>query len=123
MDRKLEDEIDALRNAVITAKLTHASRDFDAALSNLITKAEKLADVFESFTEILYGQGYQVANWHLNGDLEPMDVFFDNNTAEEVAELRNAILEFKGSVLVQGTEHRKSGAGDEVKVTYEVKLE
>lgn len=26
-----------------------------------------------------YGEGLDVANWHMNGDLEPLDNFFDQN--------------------------------------------
>lgn len=29
--------------------------------------------------DMFYGQNMEVANWHLNGDLEPIDSFFDNN--------------------------------------------
>ena len=29
--------------------------------------------------DMFYGQNMEVANWHLNGDLEPIDSFFDEN--------------------------------------------
>lgn len=35
----------------------------------------KLKEVVET----LYGKGLQVANWHMNGDLEPLDNLFEEN--------------------------------------------
>lgn len=29
--------------------------------------------------DTLYGQGLEVANWHMNGDLEPLDNLFEEN--------------------------------------------
>jgi hypothetical protein len=107
MVRSLEDEIDALKSAIVSAKLSHATRDYDAALTDMIAKAQKCADAFENLTSVLYGKGHEVLGWHLNGDTEPLDSFFDDNTSDEIAELRDAILEFKGSVLVQGVEVKK----------------
>jgi hypothetical protein len=45
----------------------------------------KLAEIHETF----YGGGYELAHWHLNGDLEPIDSFFESNDWEptRVAEL------------------------------------
>lgn len=36
---------------------------------------QKLKDIIDT----LYGQNLYVANWHLNGDLKPMDEFFEDN--------------------------------------------
>lgn len=38
---------------------------------------EKLQKFKEYFDE-LYGQGYEIANWHMNGDLEPFDNFYES---------------------------------------------
>jgi len=39
-------------------------------------RAERIvAEIWETF----YGQNMQVANWHQNGELEPMDTFFESN--------------------------------------------
>ncbi|MDF2884884.1 MAG: hypothetical protein K0R54_5454 [Clostridiaceae bacterium] len=43
-------------------------------------RIEHLQKFYDYFCE-LYGTGLDVANWHLNGDLEPFDNFFDS--AEE----------------------------------------
>ena len=36
---------------------------------------QKLRDIIDT----LYGQNLYVANWHLNGDLKPIDEFFEDN--------------------------------------------
>lgn len=33
----------------------------------------------EEITSELYGKGLDVVGWHLNGDLEPLDTWFDDN--------------------------------------------
>lgn len=42
---------------------------------------------YKDYMTALYGEGYQVANWHLNGDLEPLDTFLDSAEAEYEAVL------------------------------------
>ncbi|OOE71729.1 hypothetical protein [Salinivibrio kushneri] len=51
-----------------------SQRNFNLALRNKQLE-EKLADVWDA----LYGKGFEVVGFHLNGDLEPMDNFFDSN--------------------------------------------
>lgn len=33
---------------------------------------------FKEYFDELYGQGLEVANWHLNGNTEPFDSFYDS---------------------------------------------
>ena len=33
---------------------------------------------FKVYFDDLYGQGLEIANWHLNGELEPFDNFYDS---------------------------------------------
>lgn len=33
---------------------------------------------FKKYFDELYGEGLEIANWHLNGDLEPFDNFYEN---------------------------------------------
>ena len=40
-------------------------------------KFEKLKK-FKEYFDDLYGQGYEIANWHMNGDLEPFDNFYES---------------------------------------------
>jgi hypothetical protein len=42
-------------------------------------KIDRLERVVREIWESLYGQNMQVANWHQNGELEPMDTFFESN--------------------------------------------
>ena len=44
--------------------------------SAYVPRAER---VVNEITNVLYGKGLQVSGWHLNGDLEPMENFFDDN--------------------------------------------
>lgn len=34
--------------------------------------------LFKDYFNDLYGKGLEVANWHLNGKLEPFDTFFES---------------------------------------------
>lgn len=40
-------------------------------------KIERL-EKFKSYFDKLYGDGLEVANWHMNGDLEPFDNFYES---------------------------------------------
>lgn len=33
---------------------------------------------FKEYFDSLYGQGLEIANWHMNGELEPFDNFYDS---------------------------------------------
>ena len=33
---------------------------------------------FKQYFDELYGQGLEIANWHLNGELEPFDNFYES---------------------------------------------
>lgn len=37
---------------------------------------------FKEYFDSLYGQGLEIANWHMNGDLEPFDNFYDSALEE-----------------------------------------
>lgn len=47
----------------------------------LIEKVERLQAFYNYFDE-LYGTGLQIENWHLNGELEPFDEFFESARSE-----------------------------------------
>jgi hypothetical protein len=42
----------------------------------------KALDAFKSYFDGLYGQGLDVANYHLNGATEPFDSFYDSAMEE-----------------------------------------
>lgn len=48
---------------------------------------EKL-QAFKSYFDELYGKGLEVANWHLNGNTEPFDNFYES-ALEEMEEGEN----------------------------------
>ena len=41
---------------------------------------------FKSYFDELYGKGLDVANWHLNNELEPFDNFYKNALQEVVGD-------------------------------------
>ena len=41
---------------------------------------------FKSYFDELYGKGLDVANWHLNSELEPFDNFYESALQEVVGE-------------------------------------
>lgn len=52
------------------------------AIPEILERLRKGAEAERIVTEIwdmLYGQNMQVAGWHKNGDLEPIDRFFESN--------------------------------------------
>lgn len=59
-----------------------------AELSETKAKLEELnkentaLKAYKDYFTDCYGQGYEVANYHLNGDLEPLDTFLDSAEAE-----------------------------------------
>lgn len=59
---------------------TEDRRDFYLdRIKALELENKKLKTIVTEIGECFYGQNMSVANWHLNGDLEPMDVFFEEN--------------------------------------------
>lgn len=52
-----------------------------------LEKENKGLKRFYDYWSELYGKGLEIAYWHMNGDLEPFDSFFDN--AEEELESDN----------------------------------
>lgn len=43
------------------------------------SQCQRLGELHREMCGELYGQGFEVAGWHLNGDLEPLDSWFDHN--------------------------------------------
>ena len=64
------------------SELTEALRSgqqCDEVCHEAADKIDRLERVVREIWESLYGQNMQVANWHQNGELEPMDTFFESN--------------------------------------------
>jgi len=47
------------------------------------TLLEKLGG-FKTYFDHLYGQGLEIANWHMNGDTEPFDNFYEAASEERI---------------------------------------
>lgn len=69
-----KEAVDVLFNTSVTPHI-HPDKQgvWDKAIDMAI-EALKFKDYFDS----LYGQGLEVANWHLNGNTEPFDSFYDS---------------------------------------------
>lgn len=50
-------------------------------IDDAIVLLEKISAFKEYFDE-LYGQGLEIANWHMNGSLEPFDNFYESAVME-----------------------------------------
>lgn len=50
-------------------------------IHDLQTKITKL-QAFKAYFDELYGKGLNIANWHLNGELEPFDNFYEDALQE-----------------------------------------
>ena len=57
------------------------------ALLHAKAEIERLRARHAEIVSELYGQGFEVAGWHLNGDLQPLDSWFeDTEWLDEAAE-------------------------------------
>lgn len=53
----------------------------DKLMLAMFHETQKLQAFYNYFRE-LYGEGLGVTSWHMNGDVEPFDNFFDNAERE-----------------------------------------
>lgn len=55
-------------------------RDAKTAIAKTASSSNELRRFkrFKEYFDDLYGEGLEVANWHLNGDTEPFDNFYDS---------------------------------------------
>jgi hypothetical protein len=67
--------------------LVRVNTQSDRLMQEAADKIERLERIVGEMWDTFYGQNMQVANWHQNGELEPMDEFFESNdwSAEESA--------------------------------------
>ncbi|HEE0107164.1 TPA: hypothetical protein R6W23_003240 [Citrobacter gillenii] len=68
------------------SELQSQSADLAVQLANAESKCRELAaenaelkEVVSGVNSELYGQGFEVSGWHLNGALEPLDNWFTDN--------------------------------------------
>lgn len=75
--------------SAMTGEKLHSKSDIaaelawrDARIDELTAHAERLNAKLGEIQDALYGQGLQVAGWHLNGDNEPLDNWFEEHDWE-----------------------------------------
>lgn len=87
-NKSLPDGIEAMKVAISALGAIEQFRwERDVAIGQLrelgLELGLKTDDVqqainFKKYFDELYGEGLEVANWHLNGDLEPFDNFYES---------------------------------------------
>ena len=66
------DSIKTIENFMENANSKECYESLYVALKKAVSALK-----FKAYFDDLYGQGLEIANWHLNGDLEPFDNFYD----------------------------------------------
>jgi len=51
----------------------------NAAIAEAADRLDELQSTIADIRSTLYGHGLTVSGWHLNGELEPIDNFFEEN--------------------------------------------
>lgn len=57
------------------AKMQDAKNDSN----KLEARCDRAERIVNEIWEMFYGQGMELTNWHLNGDTQPIDSFFEDN--------------------------------------------
>lgn len=63
---------------VTSQSLRNAANGYKARLAERDREIERLRKFKAYFLDEMYGEGLEVVNWHMNGDTEPFDIFFDS---------------------------------------------
>ncbi len=65
-------------------EITRLKADYEKLQNRTEMLENKVKELlaFKEYFDALYGQGLEVANWHLNGALEPFDNFYDRAVEE-----------------------------------------
>lgn len=68
---------DSVNSFALATELSETKAKLDK-----LSKENDALKAYKNYFTDCYGQGYEVANYHLNGDLEPLDSFIDGAEAE-----------------------------------------
>lgn len=68
---------DSANSLALAAELSEIKAKLDT-----LSKENDALKAYKNYFADCYGNGYEVANYHLNGDLEPLDNFIDGAEAE-----------------------------------------
>lgn len=90
-------EIDMLRKMQPVVLSGESANSFVLALElseakskiNDLEKENAALKAYKAYYSGLYGQGYDVVHYHLNGELEPLDSFIDSAESEYVTSLES----------------------------------
>ena len=80
---------------------TTAHENTQMQLEKMAAENAGLKSVVSEINNELYGQGFQVSGWHLNGALEPLDSWFEENNWNPETQATDAFL---AEVRAQGVE-------------------
>jgi hypothetical protein len=61
-----------------------AEQRYQKRITELEAQVSRLSRINNEIYNTFFGANLSVSGWHLNGNLEPMDNFFDNNDWSEV---------------------------------------
>lgn len=68
---------DSVNSFALATELSETKAKLDK-----LSKENDALKAYKNYFADCYGQGYEVANYHLNGDLEPLDSFIDGAEVE-----------------------------------------
>lgn len=89
-------EIRADGGVVVAKDCTKEDADAIASMPDMLAALKLALKQIKETQDALLGQGLQIAGWHLNGDLEPVDVFFSDNDCGAVEAIEAAIAKAEG---------------------------
>ena len=97
-------EVQHVRSTNMAVQLANA----ESKCRELAAENAELKEVVSGVNSELYGQGFEVSGWHLNGALEPLDNWFtDNGWGMQETPVTDAFL---ADVMAQGVEMMASEA-------------
>lgn len=75
----------------------------------LVAENATLRVAVDGINSELYGKGFEVLGWHLNGDTEPLDTWFEDNDWDPETPATDAAI---AELRAQGADHVVSVAKD-----------
>lgn len=76
--------------------LSSSDEERRAYIASIEAERDRLAEIIREIYAELYGHGFRVLGWHLNGNEEPLDSWFEDNQWLERAAGKAAVAAKKG---------------------------
>ena len=89
-------EIRANGGVVVAKDCTKEDADVIASMPDMLAALKLALKQIKETQDALVGQGLQIAGWHLNGDLEPVESFFSDSDCGAVEAIEAAIAKAEG---------------------------